>query len=43
MANLLRAYVSVKTHPAKSGTRLRGKRLMVRKEGYAEWQLLEEE
>ncbi|MBI5665062.1 MAG: hypothetical protein HZC49_08280 [Nitrospirae bacterium] len=41
IANLVRAYISVKTHPVLSGTVLRGVRLDDRKDGYAEWQLLE--
>ncbi len=42
MAGLVRAYVSVKTHPTRSGVRLTGRKLSTRKEGYAEWQLLED-
>jgi hypothetical protein len=41
IAGLVRAYISVKTHPVYTGVRLAGKRLSQRKEGYAEWQLLE--
>jgi hypothetical protein len=40
VANLVRAYIDVKTHPATARVELRGKRLERRKEGYAEWQLL---
>ncbi len=40
-ANLVRAYVTVKTHPVRNQVRLRNCRLAERKEGYAEWQLLE--
>ena len=43
VANLVRAYVALKTHPRKKRVRLKGKRLDQRKEGYAEWQLLEDE
>lgn len=43
VANLVRAYVALKTHPLKKRVRLKGKRLDQRKEGYAEWQLLEAE
>jgi hypothetical protein len=43
IANIVRAYVTVKTHPVKSKVRLRGEKLLGRKEGYAEWQLLESE
>lgn len=42
VANLVRAYITVKTHPALTRVRLKGRRLGERKEGYAEWQLLEE-
>lgn len=41
IANLVRAYITVKTHPAISRVRLQGRVLDDRKEGYAEWQLLE--
>jgi len=41
VANLVRAYITVKTHPARSSLRLHGERLSLRKEGFAEWQLLE--
>lgn len=43
VANLVRAYITVKTHPILKRVALRGKRLENRKEGYAEWQLIEEE
>jgi phage baseplate assembly protein gpV len=43
IANLVRAYITVKTHPAKDRVTLKGERLAQRKDGYAEWQLLEEE
>jgi hypothetical protein len=43
IANLVRAYITVKTHPAMTRIRLAGKKLSQRKDGYAEWQLLEEE
>lgn len=42
VANIVRAYVGVKTHPLRKRVVLRGERLAERKEGYAEWQLLEE-
>jgi hypothetical protein len=42
MANILRAFVTVKTDPEKTSVRLRGRRLAGRKKGYAEWQLMEE-
>jgi hypothetical protein len=41
VANLLRALVTVKTHPQKTKVELRARGLSKRKEGYAEWQLLE--
>jgi hypothetical protein len=43
IANLVRAYIMVKTHPVKRKVTLRGKSLSERKDGYAEWQLVEEE
>ncbi|MDT8421625.1 MAG: hypothetical protein RQ754_14455 [Desulfuromonadales bacterium] len=45
VANLVRAYVSIKTHPKKEGVRLVGRELAggERKKGFAEWQLLEKE
>lgn len=43
IANLVRAYITVKTHPAASRVILRGKKFQNRKDGYAEWQLVEEE
>lgn len=42
VANLVRAYITVKTHPVKKKITLKGARLPETKEGYAEWQLLEE-
>ncbi len=42
IANLVRAYVTVKTHPSANKVLLRGRSVSERKEGYAEWQLLEE-
>jgi len=45
VANLVRAYVTVKTHPQRTGIRLAGRTLEEgeRKVGFADWQLLEEE
>ncbi len=43
IANLVRAYIMVKTHPVKRNVTLKGKSLSERKDGYAEWQLVEEE
>jgi len=42
IANLVRAYITVKTHPAKKKVILKGRSLSERKDGYAEWQLVEE-
>jgi hypothetical protein len=42
MANIVRAFVTVKTDPVKDSVRLKGRLLQERKEGYAEWQLVEE-
>ena len=41
IANLVRAYITVKTHPERTAVRLSGGKLPVRKDGYAEWQLVE--
>jgi hypothetical protein len=41
IANLVRAYITLKTHPIMTRVRLEGQRLVRAKEGYAEWQLLE--
>jgi hypothetical protein len=43
IANIVRAYIGVKTHPTTTRVVLKGERLEGRKEGYAEWQLVEEE
>ena len=44
VANLVRAYIDIKTHPQKEAVRLVGHEFTVeeRKEGFAGWQLLEE-
>ncbi len=42
IANIVRAYITLKTHPQKISVRLRGRKLEDKKKGYAEWQLLEE-
>ncbi len=42
LANIIRAFITVKTHPEKSSVRLRGSRFGKRKPGFAEWQLIEE-
>jgi len=43
IANLARAYITIKTHPALKKVTLKGKKLDERKEDYAEWQLVEED
>jgi len=45
VANLVRAYVAIKTHPQKTSCRLIGRELSEgeRKDGFAVWQLLEGE
>jgi len=45
VANLVRAYVGIKTHPQKTSCRLVGRELSEdeRKDGFAVWQLLEGE
>ena len=42
IANLVRAYIIVKTDPVKRTVTLKGKSLSKRIDGYAEWQLVEE-
>lgn len=42
IANIVRAYITIKTHPGKSSVRLVGKKMAERKDGFAEWQLVEE-
>ncbi len=41
LANIVRAFITVKTHPQKFRVRLTGKKCEERKDGYAEWQLTE--
>jgi len=43
ISNLVRAFLSVKTHPTRKLCRLKGRRVSEAKEGYADWQLIEEE
>ena len=42
VANITRAYITVKTHPQKTSVKLKGKQLSEKKAGYADWQLREE-
>ena len=42
VANLTRAYITVKTHPQKEALKLKGEQLTDKKAGYADWQLIEE-
>jgi len=42
VANITRAYITVKTHPQKEAVKLKGRQLTDKKDGYADWQLLEE-
>jgi hypothetical protein len=42
IANLVRAYIDVKTHPTTTKIVMHGARIEERKDGYSEWQLLEE-
>jgi hypothetical protein len=42
VANLVRAFISIKTHPQLTSVVMKGKSLKERKNGYAEWQLIEE-
>jgi hypothetical protein len=41
IASLVRAYIGVKTHPTATKIVLHSARVEERKDGYAEWQLLE--
>ncbi len=41
VANLVRAFVTIKTHPVITRLHLKGQRIEQRKEGFAQWQLLE--
>jgi hypothetical protein len=43
VANLVRAFISVKTHPLLSKVHLKGRHLPCKKQGYADWQLLEDQ
>jgi hypothetical protein len=43
VANLVRSYITIKTHPTLTRTILKRTRPVNRKDGYAEWQLLESE
>jgi hypothetical protein len=42
IANMVRAYTTMKTHPQKTSVRLKGKNLQNKKQGFADYQLLEE-
>ena len=42
VAAIVRAYIAVKTDPRSRRMALRGQKVPDRKEGYAEWQLLDE-
>jgi hypothetical protein len=41
MAAMVRAYLGVKTHPTRQMVAMRGERLPERKDGFADWQLVE--
>jgi hypothetical protein len=43
VAGIVRSYIDVKTHPLCSRVALTAAKVEERKEGYAEWQLLESE
>jgi hypothetical protein len=43
VAGIVRSYIDVKTHPLRSRVTLTATKVEERKEGYAEWQLLESE
>ena len=42
IANIARAYITIKTHPQKTALRLEGKILQNKKQGFADYQLLED-
>ena len=42
IANLTRAYITVKTHPQKESVKLKGRHVTGKKADYADWQLTEE-
>lgn len=42
VANIVRAFITVKTHPEKTSVRLKGRLSEKWKPGFAEWQLIEE-
>ena len=42
VATMTRAYITLKTHPQKTSVRLTGCNLPDKKQGYADWQLMEE-
>jgi len=42
IANIVRAYITLKTDPSKTSVRLKGRKIAGRKTGYAEWQLVED-
>ena len=41
VAGMVRAYVSIKTHPKTTGIVMKGAKVQGAKKGYADWQLLE--
>ena len=43
IANIVRAYTSITTHPQRTKVRLSGRAATKRKEGFAEWQLIEDD
>ncbi len=42
IANIVRAYITMKTHPQRTAVRLKGITLQNRKAGFADYQLLED-
>ena len=42
IANIVRAYITLKTHPKNTSIRLRGQHLESKKKGFADWQLMED-
>ncbi|MDO8281584.1 MAG: hypothetical protein Q7U10_03000 [Thermodesulfovibrionia bacterium] len=42
IAGIVRAFIEIKTHPTRKKIHLVNRHLLERKDGYAEWQLVEE-
>ncbi len=42
IANIVRAYIQIKTHPVTRRVKMTGREVSGKKDGYAEWQLTED-